>query len=96
MLKILHQGEFMPTISDFYGIKIYMYWDEHNPPHFHAEYQGFKAEYDIQSLTVIVGELPKRAHALVLEWASIHREELLNNWKSALEPNSLKPIAPLD
>jgi hypothetical protein len=86
----------MPEISRFYGIIIRMYFADHNPPHFHAEYQGFKAEYDIQSLSIIAGELPKRAHALVLEWASLHRMELLNNWKLASKPDALKPIEPLD
>ena len=73
-----------------------MYFADHHPPHFHAEYQEFKAEYDIQHLTVIAGELPKRAHALVLEWASAHRDELLINWNLASIPDALKPIEPLD
>ena len=86
----------MPEISRFYGIIIRMYFRDHNPPHFHAEYQESKAEYDIQSLTVIAGGIPKRAHALVLEWASLHRAELLNNWEKALVPDSLKSIEPLE
>jgi hypothetical protein len=73
-----------------------MYFADHHPPHFHAEYQGFKAEYDIESLSVHAGGLPKRAHALVLEWASIHREELSNNRNKASKPESLKPIEPLE
>ena len=86
----------MPEISRFYGIIIRMYFRDHNPPHFHAEYQESKAEYDIQSLNVIAGEIPKRAHALVLEWASLHRAELLNNWEKAAVPDSLKSIEPLE
>ena len=86
----------MPEISRFYGIIIRMYFSDHNPPHFHAEYQGLKAEYDIQSLKVIIGELPRRAHIMVLEWASMHREELMNDWKLASIPDSLKPIEPLE
>jgi hypothetical protein len=86
----------MPEISRFYGIIIRMYFADHHPPHFHAEYQGFKAEYEIQSLAVLAGGLPKRAHALVLEWASVHRTELLNNWNLASKPESLKPIEPLE
>ncbi len=69
---------------------------DHNPPHFHAEYQGFKAEYDIKTLDPITGKLPNRAHALVLEWASIHKEELLENWNRASVPESLNPIDPLN
>jgi hypothetical protein len=86
----------MPEISRFYGIIIRMYFGDHNPPHFHAEYQGFKAEYDIQTLDVIAGIIPKRAHALVLEWASLHKEELHNNWEKASIPETLSPIEPLE
>jgi len=86
----------MPEISRFYGIIIRMYFVDHNPPHFHAEYQGFKAEYEIQSLRLISGTLPKRANALILEWASLHREELMEDWLLAKVPTSLKSIEPLD
>ncbi|MFN6944944.1 MAG: DUF4160 domain-containing protein [Cytophagaceae bacterium] len=51
-----------------------MYFSDHNPPHFHAQYEQYQAEYDIRSLDIIVGKLPNRAHALVLEWASNHKE----------------------
>ncbi len=86
----------MPEISRFYGIIIRMYFVDHNPPHFHAEYQGFKAEYDIQTLKLLTGSLPNRAHALVLEWASLHRDELMEDWYLASVPASLKNINPLD
>ena len=85
----------MPEISRFFGIIIKMYFKDHNPPHFHAEYQEFTAEYDIQTLSVINGELPKRAHALVIEWASYHRQELLDDWALAAQIESLKKIDPL-
>ena len=58
----------MPEISRFYGIIIAMYYNEHNPPHFHAKYGEFKAEIDIKTLQILKGEIPKRAKALVLEW----------------------------
>ena len=73
-----------------------MYFVDHNPPHFHADYQGFKAEYDIQTLKLLNGGLPKRAHALVLEWASLRREELMEDWNLASVPATLKNIHPLD
>jgi hypothetical protein len=69
----------MPEISRFYGIIIRMYFNDHNPPHFHAEYQGEQAEYNIKTLEIIAGNISNRANALILEWASLHREELLNN-----------------
>jgi hypothetical protein len=85
----------MPEISRFFGIIIRMYFGDHNPPHFHAIYQNFTAEYNINTLIVIRGELPPRAHALVLEWASLHREELLEDWRLASEMLEVKKIDPL-
>jgi hypothetical protein len=70
----------MPTISSFYGILIQMFWRDHAPPHFHALYAEHEALIDIRTLEVIEGGLPKRALALVLEWASEHRSELSEDW----------------
>jgi hypothetical protein len=85
----------MPEISRFFGIIIRMYFGDHNPPHFHALYQDDCAEYDIDTLKVINGKLPNRAHALVLEWASLHRQELIEDWKLAKAKMALKSIEPL-
>jgi hypothetical protein len=85
----------MPELSRFFGIIIRMYFGDHNPPHFHAIYQEDSAEYDIQTLEVIRGKLPSRAHSLVLEWASLHRAELFNAWKQASTMQEIKPIEPL-
>ncbi len=84
----------MPTISVFYGIVIQMYWHEHVPPHFHALYAEPEALIDIRTLEVIRGHLPKRALALVLEWASEHRAELLEDWRS-MHMQTPKKIEPL-
>jgi hypothetical protein len=86
----------MPEISRFYGIIIKMYFIDHNPPHFHAEYGGFRAEYSIRTLIVLTGKLPGRAHSLVMEWASIHKNELLENWSRAQKAENVKKIRPLD
>ncbi|NEN22013.1 DUF4160 domain-containing protein [Cryomorpha ignava] len=85
----------MPEISRFYGIIIRMYFQDYNPPHFHAEYQGMKAEYAIGTLDILVGKMPRRANALILEWASKNRVELMNNWHKAIIPESMNPIEPL-
>jgi hypothetical protein len=85
----------LPEISRFFGIIIRMYFGDHNPPHFHAIYQEDTAEYDINTLLVIQGCLPSRAHAMVLEWASLHRDELLEDWKLAVEKKEIKKIEPL-
>jgi hypothetical protein len=86
----------MPTISRFFGISIRMYYDDHGPPHFHAYYGEYSAKIDIQTLQMIQGMLPRRAQALVLEWAAEHREELLANWTLSENHEKLEPIAPLE
>ncbi|MBU0486949.1 MAG: DUF4160 domain-containing protein [Bacteroidetes bacterium] len=85
----------MPEISRFYGIIILMYWQEHNPPHFHAEYQGNKMTVDISTLET-KGEFPHRAKALIFEWISLHRSELLKNWELSLAGKPMEKIIPLD
>jgi Domain of unknown function (DUF4160) len=85
----------MPTISAFYGILIRMFFNDHAPPHFHARYAEFEATIDIDSLSVINGELPRRALDLALEWAKIHRAELIENWRLCRENRPPEKIEPL-
>jgi hypothetical protein len=85
----------MPTISEFYGLIIRMYWNDHAPPHFHARYGEFEAHYSISSLEVLRGGLPRRAHALVLEWAAMHRAELMEDWQLCESRQMPKRIEPL-
>jgi hypothetical protein len=70
----------MPTISEFYGIQIRMYWSDHAKPHFHALYSGHKAVYQIRSLKNGKGKISVRANRLVLRWARLHQRELLAEW----------------
>ena|SRR2546423_11289075 len=70
----------MPRISAFYGILIYMYYQDHSPPHFHALYAEHEAIVDIVTGVVTTGALPRKATELVAEWAVAHRAELLANW----------------
>lgn len=86
----------MPEISRFFGIVIKMYYNEHQPPHFHAEYAEHVAEIDIETLEVSRGHLPGRVLGLVLEWSSLHRDELRENWKRARAQAQVQPIAPLE
>ena len=67
----------MPEISLFYGIRITMYWSDHNPPHFHAEYGNNKAIVLIEDGTISEGYLPKRQLKFVLAWAEIHKDKLM-------------------
>jgi hypothetical protein len=86
----------MPEISRFLGIIITMYFNEHNPPHFHARYGEYKAEIAIETLSVIAGRLPPRVLGLVMEWAALHRSELMEDWELARRQADLKKIAPLE
>jgi hypothetical protein len=86
----------MPTVSEFFGIVIAMYYADHQPPHFHARYAGHEALVEIESLRVLRGSLPRRALALVLEWANLRRHELDENWRRARAGVPLVPIDPLD
>ena len=73
----------MPEISRFYGIVIKMYFGDHLPPHFHAEYGEHEAVIGIETLAAIAGKVPPRAAGLVTEWASLRREELVVAWRKA-------------
>lgn len=85
----------MPEISRFYGIVIRMYFNDHNPPHFHAIYGGEQAQIDIQSFSVIGGQLSQRALGLVIEWAAQHQDELFEDWEKARQMQPLLRIEPL-
>lgn len=86
----------MPEISRFYGIIIRMFYNDHNPPHFHVIYQNFEATLSIESLEVLEGQLPKRAYNLSVEWALENRHELMENWFKARARETLVKIKPLD
>jgi len=85
----------MPEISRFLGIVIAIYWKEHGIPHFHAKYGNHRASFSIEDLRLLEGELPPRVTGLVLEWASLRREELMADWKLAVDKKPLSPIQPL-
>lgn len=85
----------MPVISRFLGIVIMMYWNDHNPPHFHAKYGKYEIIITIEN-GVIEGKFPKRALKLVLEWLDLHKSELLANWNNAQAGQPLNNIEPLE
>jgi len=84
----------MPVVSRFYGLVIFMNYREHNPPHFHAKYQGYEVSVEIES-GIVKGQMPTRALKLLFEWAELHKSELLENWKLAEEMKALNEISPL-
>lgn len=85
----------MPTICMFRGIKIYINWNDHQPPHFHATYGGEEILVSINELEVIEGEMPGKQLKMLLGWAAFHQEELLENWELSRGKHELFPIEPL-
>lgn len=86
----------MPEVCRFFGIVIRMYFDEHNPPHFHAIYGEREAQFGIDPIVVLEGNLSNRATSLVIEWATLHQRELLINWNRLRTNQPLEKIQPLD
>ena len=70
----------MPEIARFYGIVIKLFFGDHPPPHFHAIYGEYVGLFDIETLEMIEGDLPKRAKKLVVEWATLNKNELKKMW----------------
>ncbi len=85
----------MPEIALFLGIRITMYYNDHAPAHFHAEYAGMKALVDIENGYVIRGSLPNRQLKFVLAWAELHKDELMQNWELARDNQPLNRVDPL-
>ena len=85
----------MPVISRFYGIIIFMNYNDHEPPHFHARYGEQEVIVGIIS-GMVTGQMSKRALHMLFEWMEVHREDLMESWNLARERKSLKQIAPLD
>lgn len=85
----------MPTLSVFFGIYIRIFFEDHNPPHFHAEYNEDQAQIAIDTLAIIKGSLPPRALALVIEWAVQHQDELRTAWNSIQTTGQFQKIEPL-
>ena len=85
----------MPLISEFFGIRIYIFWDDHSPPHFHAEYGDSRILVEIENAVVMKGLFPFRQLKLVLAWCELHRPELLADWVAAASHSEIKRIDPL-
>jgi hypothetical protein len=86
----------LPTISTFFGILIRMYFNDHPPPHFHAQYGEYEVVIVIESRMVLEGSFPRRALGLVIEWAELHQGELLADWELCRERQQPQKIAPLE
>jgi hypothetical protein len=86
----------VPEVSRFFGIIIAMFYNDHDPPHFHVRYAEHHAVIAFAPLRVLAGSLPPRALGLVVEWALLHKGDLEENWQRARRDVPLVPIAPLD
>ena len=85
----------MPEISRFLGIVITMYFNDHNPPHFHVRYEEYRARIGIEPLELREGQLPPRVLGLVMEWGEMHQSELMQNWTTLAKEGIFRRIAPL-
>lgn len=86
----------MPVISRFFGIKIIINYNDHNPPHFHAEYGEFKAVFSMKTGEQIEGKFPKVGIKIISNWARQNRKRLIENWELARSKKELKPITGAD
>lgn len=85
----------MPEISRFFGIVIKMYYEDHAPPHFHAQYQNFNATFSIRTGQMIEGTFPPRQSAFVTAWTLLHEKELMSNWKALVSGKKANKVHPL-
>lgn len=85
----------MPEICRFLGIVIRMYYRDHDPPHFHAQYGEHEITMEIDS-GVVEGKFPRRALSAVLDWHELRQQDLATNWMRARQELPLQPIPPLE
>jgi len=86
----------MPTVSQFYGISIRMFYNDHVPPHFHAVYAEHELIVGINPIAILEGSAPSRVRSMALEWAALHQQELQDDWDRCRRAEAPIPIAPLD
>lgn len=85
----------MPEICRFLGIVIYMLYDDHQPPHFHATYGEYNLTVEI-STGVVDGRFPRRALSALMDWYEIYRDQLMEDWLLSEQHKPLKKIPPLE
>ena len=84
----------MPEISRFYGIIIYLYWRDHNPPHLHFTYGNYECSISVID-RIIDGQAPSKVIAKVNQWLDLHEDEILSLWEKAKRGEKLNTIEPL-
>jgi hypothetical protein len=86
----------MPTISTFFGIVIRINFDDHNPPHFHAEYQGHSATFTINNGEILAGRFPEALKGTIRNWTLKHQSEIMQNWTNAVAKRPLFKVPGAD
>ncbi|MBW8049906.1 MAG: DUF4160 domain-containing protein [Cytophagales bacterium] len=85
----------MPELCRFYGIVVQMFYKDHEPPHFHITYNEYRAKVSIEDLKLISGKFPRKGLNLILDWAELHQEELLEKWELMKNEKPLGKIEPI-
>ena len=86
----------MPEISRFYGIVVRMYYNDHAPPHLHAEYGEHELVVAFAPIMILAGSAPFRVRSMVLEWAALHQRELMQDWECCRTGQAPAAIEPLE
>jgi len=86
----------LPEVSRFFGLLIYLYYNDHPPPHFHVRYGKHEAQIDIRTLEVIAGSLPRPQLALALAWGFLRQGALMNAWEAVSKSKHPGRIPPLE
>jgi hypothetical protein len=94
--RLAPRSEALPTIAYFLGIAVRMFFNDHDPPHFHVRYQQFRARIRIDDGQIIDGRLPPTVTRLVTEWTALRREALMKNWVAARTDGRLERIEGLE
>lgn len=84
----------MPEIARFLGIIITMYYETgtHQQPHFHARFGEYRASFTITPPALLAGAMPRRQQHLILAWAELRRDQLLDNWERAMQEAPLMRV----
>jgi hypothetical protein len=93
---MLSLEEPMPEISRFFGIVVMMFYNDHAPPHFHADYGDEEWEIGLQPVKILKAGRNRRVQAMLLEWAVLHQDDLLEDWHRCRNHEAPRPVEPLE
>ena len=85
----------MPVVSMFFGIVVRMFYNDHHPMHFHAEYQGQRGKFDLSGRMIVGNIQSKTALRLIRKWAQLHEFDIRRNWQKMKAGKPFEIIEPL-